>query len=270
MSRTKIVLKCNDRQRTSELINQILDSKRYDFVQKNNEEYWKQGLGVTESPKYIKYYFDEDNIILEGWVNNFGKESDLNGFVGALPKSSCKKVLNEVRDAVENLNNQTVINNGSTQYSANKNGNIDNNSNNQTVSSDDSEQLNGRAMINASSSPEDITASTTNSNNQTSVVNSANNNIPSNNPTDASGVSYLNSLNSNQNKSTSKGIIPRKYRGSLWANIFEIFLALFYIYGASTGYLVLRFTDSSEALIVVALIILIHGVLSLISNLADN
>jgi len=52
--------------------------------------------------------------------------------------------------------------------------------------------------------------------------------------------------------------------------IFEIILAIFYLFGASTGYMVLRFTDNSEALIIVALIILIHEVLSQISNLLNN
>ena len=97
MSRTQVVLKCNDKDNASRIIEQILDSKRYDHVRKDNEDYWKQGVGVTQSPKFIRYYFDQDNVILEGWVSNFGKESNLEGFIGALPKNSCRKVLNEIR-----------------------------------------------------------------------------------------------------------------------------------------------------------------------------
>lgn len=85
---------------------------------------------------------------------------------------------------------------------------------------------------------------------------------------------YLNNPSGNnavgQNKSTGGSIIPRRYRGSILTNIFEIVIGLVYLFGASTGYLVLRFTDSSEALMVVALIILIHGVVSLISNLSEK
>lgn len=147
MSRTQVVLKCNDKDNASRIIEQILDSKRYDHVRKDNEDYWKQGVGVTQSPKFIRYYFDQDNVILEGWVSNFGKESNLEGFIGALPKNSCRKVLNEIRYNIENLNNQTVDNINSGDLNANDmNVNLEA-SDNQQPTIHDSAQLRGRMMI---------------------------------------------------------------------------------------------------------------------------
>lgn len=261
MSRTRVVLKCNDKNNTSALIEQILDSKRYDHIQKANEDYWKQGLGVTESPKFIRYYFDQDNVILEGWISNFGKESNLDGVIGALPKNSCKKVLNEIKDNIENLNNQPINNNSNDINAGNVNDNVEN-PDNQQPTNQDSSQLNGRMMIKGESGGGEHA-----DNNSTSSANGSN---PQSNPTNA----YANNLSVNnaakQNKSKENSIIPRRYRGSILSNIFEIIIALFYIYGASTGYLVLRFTDSSEALIVVAIVILIHGVVSLMLNLSEK
>lgn len=262
MSRTQIVLKCNDKNNASRIIEQILDSKRYDHVRKDNEDYWKQGVGVTQSPKFIRYYFDQDNVILEGWVSNFGKESNLEGFIGALPKNSCRKVLNEIRYNIENLNNQTVDNINSGVLNANDmNVNLEA-SDNQQPTIHDSAQLRGRMMIKEESgSVEDMNRG---------VNESA---VGSNMQSDSMNV-YLNNPSGNnavgQNKSTGGSIIPRRYRGSILTNIFEIVIGLVYLFGASTGYLVLRFTDSSEALMVVALIILIHGVVSLISNLSEK
>ncbi|RAP54834.1 MAG: hypothetical protein BZ137_00030, partial [Methanosphaera sp. rholeuAM130] len=259
MSRTQIILKCNDRNTASELIDGILDSKRYDHIQKNGEDYWKQGLGVTESPKFIRYYFDEENIILEGWVSNFGKESNLDGVIGALPKNSCKKVLNEIKDRIEELNSQPISADGLQQFNSNNgNVNVDNSINH---SNHDSTQVIGRTFI--KSQP---TAHKSAENNMNSLLN--NSNMQSNASIDNSN--NLSSNNGNQNKSASNGFIPKRYRGSILTNIFEILIALFYIYGASTGYLVLRFTDSSEALILVAIIILIHGIVSLILNLSEK
>lgn len=260
MSRTQIVLKCNDRSNTSQIIERILDSKRYDHIQNNNEDYWKQGLGVTESPKFIRYYFEEDNVILEGWVSNFGKESNLDGFVGALPKKSCKKVLNEIKENIENLNSQKINDNNFSDMNANGvNANVESSAN-QQLTNQESAQLQGRMMIKGESDGD---------NTKNNINPSANDSQMQSSNVDA----YINNLsddNVGQNKSNKNSIIPRRYRGSILTNILEILLALFYLYGASTGYMVLRFTDSSEALMLVAIVILIHGVISLILNLSEK
>ena len=221
MSRTQIVLDSKNNEQSSMIIEEILDSHKFDPVSKNGEDYWQQGIGVSQAPKCIKYYFDGDKVILEGWISNFGKESDLKGVVGALPKKSCRKVLDEISEAIEKSN--TEQKNDSPKTVENKETTTKKEDNNQTPKSDET-----------------------------------------------GGNTNKNSNKSASNQKSSKGIIPRRYRGSILTNILEIIIAIFYIIGASSGYLVLRFTDSSEALIFVAIIILIHGFLALISNLQDT
>ena len=232
MSRTQIVLDSKNNEQSSMIIEEILDSHKFDSVSKNGEDYWQQGIGVSQAPKYIKYYFDGDKVILEGWISNFGKESDLKGVVGALPKKSCRKVLDEISEAIEKSN--TEQKNDSPKTVENK------------------ETTTEKAVENK----------------ETTTKKEDNNQTPKSDET--GGNTNKNSNKSASNQKSSKGIIPRRYRGSILTNILEIIIAIFYIIGASSGYLVLRFTDSSEALIFVAIIILIHGFLALISNLQDT
>lgn len=239
MSRTQIKLDCRDKQQSSAVIEEILDSHRFDRTSKKGEEYWQQGIGVTQSPKYIRYYFEGDKVVLEGWVTNFGRESDLKGAVGAVPKRSCRKILDEISRAVENANQQPAPQ--IPEAAA------------QEVQPDM-----GDFTVNEETLTDDLFAYL--DNNVKSVENAAGQIAPAGNV----------SQKTPQVSKKSKGIIPRNLRGSTIQNIFEILIALFYIWGAGTGYMVLRFTDSSEALLIVAFIILIHGVLALISNLQDK
>ena len=243
MSRTQIVLDSKNNEQSSMIIEEILDSHKFDPVSKNGEDYWQQGIGVSQAPKYIKYYFDGDKVILEGWISNFGKESDLKGVVGALPKKSCRKVLDEISEAIEKSN--TEQKNDSPKTVENK------------------ETTTKKAVEN-----KETTTKKAVENKETTTKKEDNNQTPKSDET--GGNTNKNSNKSASNQKSSKGIIPRRYRGSILTNILEIIIAIFYIIGASSGYLVLRFTDSSEALIFVAIIILIHGFLALISNLQDT
>ena len=283
MSRTQIVIESVDNQRTAQIIDNILDSHGYEYVQKGNEAYWQQGIGVTQSPKFVGYFFNENTVVIEGWVKNFGSESDLSGFVGAVPKKSVKKVLDEIQQALEQ-SNQMPANNvqDDVDIIVPKQATVEEASMTDAAFNNLEGNQNEAVSDNVDTSPsvEDNVATTSAGANlatSPSVDGDVNalafqklrqnytggvNNIPN--------TSFAPNNAQNRRSSGSKGIIPRKYRGSVFWNIIEIFIALFWIYGASTGYMVLRFTDSSEALILVAIIVLAHGGLSLISHMMDK
>ena len=256
MSRTQIVLDSKNNEQSSKIIEEILDSHKFDFVSKNGEEYWQQGIGVSQSPKYIRYYFDEDKVILEGWITNLGKESDLNGVFAAVPKKSCKKVLNEISEAIEKSNSEEIIDSPKTEEPEEE----------VLCQSCGTKSPAGAKFCEGCGSPladqkdDSINAPAENKEKTAEKENQIS----------KSNVASESNNTSTSSPRTSKGIIPRRYRGSIISNIIEILIAIFYIIGASAGQLVLRFTDSSEALMIVAVIILIHGVLSLISNLQDS
>lgn len=267
MSRTRVELESKNNQKTAEVIEDILNSSRYDLVEKNGEKYWQQGIGVTASPKFIKYYFENDKLILEAWVNNFGKESNLDGFVGALPKKQCKSVLDKIKNAVEK-SNQEITNNKNISTTSIDNANDSSTNDVQSFNDDAFNFINQKSNNNNLDNDKKLLEDAFNNIKQDNggfINNNAESNVNINKNTE-------NTVNISNEKprNSSNAIIPRKYRGSMLQNIGEIIIAIIYIIGASQGYMVLRFTDSGTALIIVALIILLHGTLSLISNLQDN
>ena len=115
MSRTVINLVCDDPKNSETVIKKILKQYNYVLQENDGEEYYKCGVGFFTAPKFIKYTFDGNKLTLEGWVRAFafGGESDLNGFLYAVPKRSCKKTLVDIQD---NLDGASV--NGDIQVTA--------------------------------------------------------------------------------------------------------------------------------------------------------
>lgn len=267
MSRTQIVLDSKNNQQSSKVIEEILDSHGFDKTSKKGEDYWQQGIGVTQSPKYIRYYFDGDKVILEGWVSNFGRESDLSGVVGSIPKRTCKKILKEIEKEVKNINEHppsaVVENKPETVKDNQVSSAVEPKVTPETVEDNQVSSV-AEPKVNLETLTDDL-------------FNYLDGNPTSGNKTVSGGsgnISDIVAQNStdvvSSNKKVSKGILPRKYRASIGYSIFEVILAVIYLIGASSGYLVLRFTNSSEALMVVALIMLVHGSLSLISYAQEN
>lgn len=106
MKRTVIELESKDNEKISEMIQQILISKGFKQTTFKEEEVWKKGNDMIQPAKHFRYYFKGDKVILEGFVTNFGRESGLNGFIGAIPKRGVKKLLREVEEKVNEFNRQ--------------------------------------------------------------------------------------------------------------------------------------------------------------------
>lgn len=109
MSRTVINLKCENPAKSEKIIKNILSSYNYELKENKGEEFYQCGVGFLVAPKFIKYTFNGNDLRLEGWVRAFafGGESELKGFLGGVPKRSCRKTLDEIQNnldasAVEN------------------------------------------------------------------------------------------------------------------------------------------------------------------------
>ena len=113
MSRTVINLICNKPEKSEIVIKKILKQYNYELKEKNGEEYYQCGVGILTAPKFIKYSFDGNNLRLEGWVRAFafGGESDLNGFLAAVPKKSCKKTLEDIQNNMKGVHVNNDIQN---------------------------------------------------------------------------------------------------------------------------------------------------------------
>ncbi len=90
-------------------IRQVLIAADYKEVQYHLEVVWRKGLGVLESPHYIKVEYPNSNTVrLSGWISMTlagpvsGKEHDLTGVLGIAAKKSVKKTMEKIQAAVQN------------------------------------------------------------------------------------------------------------------------------------------------------------------------
>lgn len=81
-----------------------------DFIQKhgfklvkiNGEMMYQKGKGLLEMPQYFSYRYMNGVIHIEAWVKFawlpgvYGKENDMSGFVGSVPKSAYKEDIEEL------------------------------------------------------------------------------------------------------------------------------------------------------------------------------
>lgn len=89
-------------------IRQILIGDHYREIDYNREVVWKKGTGVMTGMHYIKVeYPNSQTVRLSGWVQIGlgpvgGREHDLEGLTGAIPKKSTKKTMEKIQAAVLN------------------------------------------------------------------------------------------------------------------------------------------------------------------------
>lgn len=81
-----------------------------DFIQKhgftlvkiNGEMMYQKGKGLLEMPQYFSYRYMNGVLHIEAWVKFawlpgvYGKENDMSGFVGSIPKSAYKEDIEEL------------------------------------------------------------------------------------------------------------------------------------------------------------------------------
>ena len=69
----------------------------------NIEEVWRKGTGMMTAMQYIKLKYEENTLILSAWIQDGvgnvigGKERDLSGITGVIPKKSLKKTIEQIR-----------------------------------------------------------------------------------------------------------------------------------------------------------------------------
>lgn len=74
----------------------------FTLVNINGEMVYQHGKGMITAPKYFCYRYANGIIHIEAWIKFawlpgvYGKESDLNGYVGSVPKSAYKKDIEEL------------------------------------------------------------------------------------------------------------------------------------------------------------------------------
>ena len=100
--RTIIKEKHNKNQEQLEIaIMKILAYEGYQPVVYKGENVFKKGDGFWTAEEYIKTEYSGDDITISGWVLFYGKERELKGFVGCVPKKDCRKSIDKILAVVK-------------------------------------------------------------------------------------------------------------------------------------------------------------------------
>ena len=102
MSRTYIKFKSTNREDEEQTILRILKEDKYKKRESGGEEYFQHGSGIATSPQLIKYTFNNDTIVIESWVRDFGflGESSLEGSSQIFAKKAAKKTLKKIQEGL--------------------------------------------------------------------------------------------------------------------------------------------------------------------------
>lgn len=83
-------------------ISNVLIQNNFNKIFRNSEEIWKKGSGLLTAMQFIKVEFTENEVVLSAWIETgigsfSGGEQDLSGVVGAIPKKSLMKVVENIK-----------------------------------------------------------------------------------------------------------------------------------------------------------------------------
>lgn len=84
----------------------ILTSAGYKQIDRNGEMVWKNGVGMLTAMKFVKVEYDANTAIVSAWIqvgmgSVGGKEQDLNGAVGAIPKKQLSNLLKRLQEQIK-------------------------------------------------------------------------------------------------------------------------------------------------------------------------
>lgn len=72
-NRTRFVIEINKTaEEVDSILKKFLEKKSYVLGQWNGEDVYKNGNGILIGRKFIRYYFEENNLIVEGWTTFIG------------------------------------------------------------------------------------------------------------------------------------------------------------------------------------------------------
>ncbi len=84
------------------IMTDFLSKHRFSLEQFKGEQVYRVGSGLLEMPKFLTWRYQNGVFHLEAWTRAvwlpgvYGKENDLSGFFGAVPKSTYKKDIEDL------------------------------------------------------------------------------------------------------------------------------------------------------------------------------
>lgn len=86
-------------------VREVLIGDDYREIDYNREVVWKKGTGLMTAMHYIKLEYQDNTLIISGWVqigigSVGGKEHALSGITASIPKKSVLKTIDRIKAVV--------------------------------------------------------------------------------------------------------------------------------------------------------------------------
>ena len=90
-------------------IENYLESEGFFRIERLGEKCWKKGTGLGTAMQFAKIEFLENTVNIYGWVQAGvgevgGKEMELTGIFGAIPKKNLRHRLEQIKDIIDTEN----------------------------------------------------------------------------------------------------------------------------------------------------------------------
>lgn len=108
MSRSIVNIKHNkSEEEIKQLVENCLMQNDFKRILYNNiEEVWRKGTGMMTAMQFIKPEYNSNNLKLSAWIQQGvgnvigGKEKDLSGITGTIPKKALKNIIEQIKQIV--------------------------------------------------------------------------------------------------------------------------------------------------------------------------
>ena len=82
-------------------ITKYLASQKFEYRHRDGEQLFQKGKGFWAAPSFVKVTYSHDSVRLEAWIDAFGDEQGLDGFVGMAVKKPLRKVVTKVEEILQ-------------------------------------------------------------------------------------------------------------------------------------------------------------------------
>ena len=85
-------------------IGRYLTSQKFTYRNRDGEVLFQKGKGFWVAPSFVKVSYTRTTARVEAWIDAFGDEQDLEGFVGCAAKKPLQKIVSQVECILQRAN----------------------------------------------------------------------------------------------------------------------------------------------------------------------
>lgn len=89
------------RENTDGAITKYLISQKFEYRMRDGEQLFQKGKGFWAAPSFVKLTYSQNSVRLEAWIDAFGDEQGLEGFVGVAVKKPLQKIVTKIEEILQ-------------------------------------------------------------------------------------------------------------------------------------------------------------------------